>query len=202
MTLYYICIFVIISPLMRTKPFSWTNLNSFHAKIICIKFDWIWSAGFVENDFFNTTLCNILKSIFAPYDPKGEISNLSVAFLFVCLQPPEQFFQLSGGCHHYQWQGCKFRPMLGAQGLWAGRDLYLATPTVTRDLESYGLIRKTSTHIPHWDSNPRLKDHQIFEPDALTTAPCEWLLSFAFLKLNPLWRGPGPVFEETWNPFI
>jgi hypothetical protein len=27
-------------------------------------------------------------------------------------------FQLSGGCHHYRWQGCKFRPMLGAQGLW------------------------------------------------------------------------------------
>jgi hypothetical protein len=21
-------------------------------------------------------------------------------------------FQLSGGCHHYRWQGCKFRPML------------------------------------------------------------------------------------------
>jgi hypothetical protein len=27
----------------------------------------------------------------------------------------------------------KFRPMLGAQGLWAGRDLYRATPAVTRD---------------------------------------------------------------------
>jgi hypothetical protein len=23
-------------------------------------------------------------------------------------------FQLSGGCHHCRWQGCKFRPMLGA----------------------------------------------------------------------------------------
>jgi hypothetical protein len=24
--------------------------------------------------------------------------------------------------HHYQWRAAKFRPMLGAQGLWAGRD--------------------------------------------------------------------------------
>jgi hypothetical protein len=30
--------------------------------------------------------------------------------------------------------------MLGAQGLCAGRDLYGATPTVTRDLGLYGLI--------------------------------------------------------------
>jgi hypothetical protein len=28
----------------------------------------------------------------------------------------------------------KFRPMLSARGLWAGRDLYHATPTVTRSL--------------------------------------------------------------------
>jgi hypothetical protein len=92
--------------------------------------------------------------------------------LFVCLFIIAwAIFQLSGGCHHYRWQGCKFRHMLGAQGLWAGRDLYRATPTATRDLGFYGLIRKTGTHVPQWDSNPRLKDHQIFEPDALTTAP-------------------------------
>jgi hypothetical protein len=40
--------------------------------------------------------------------------------------------------------------MLGAQGLLAGRDLYRATPTATRDLGLYGLIRKTGTHVPHW----------------------------------------------------
>jgi hypothetical protein len=34
--------------------------------------------------------------------------------------------------------------MLGAQGLWAGRDLYRATPTVTRGLGFSGLIRRTS----------------------------------------------------------
>jgi hypothetical protein len=33
--------------------------------------------------------------------------------------------------HHCQWRAAKFRLMFGAQGLWAGRDLYCATPNVT-----------------------------------------------------------------------
>jgi hypothetical protein len=37
-----------------------------------------------------------------------------------------------------------FRPMLGAHGLWAGRDLYLATPALTWDLDFSGLIRMTA----------------------------------------------------------
>ena len=46
--------------------------------------------------------------------------------------------------HHYRWRAAKFRPILGAQGLWAGRDLYRATPAVTRDLGFSGLIRRTA----------------------------------------------------------
>jgi hypothetical protein len=46
--------------------------------------------------------------------------------------------------HHCRWRAAKFRPMLGARGLWAGRDLYRATPTVTRDLGFSGLIRRTA----------------------------------------------------------
>jgi hypothetical protein len=38
----------------------------------------------------------------------------------------------------------KFWPMLGAQGLWAGKDIYRATPVVTRGLSFSGLIRKTA----------------------------------------------------------
>jgi hypothetical protein len=64
---------------------------------------------------------------------------------------------------------------LGAQGLWVGRDFYRATPTATRDLGLYGLIRKTGTHVPQWNSNPRRKDHQIIAPDALTTAAFNYL---------------------------
>ena len=73
--------------------------------------------------------------------------------------------------------------MLSTQGLWAGRDLYRATSTATWGLGLYGLIQKTGTHVPQWGSNPQLKDHQIFEPDAL-----------------PL-RHAGEVslYEEHWN---
>jgi hypothetical protein len=48
--------------------------------------------------------------------------------------------------HHYRWRAAKFRPMLaiGAQGLWAGRDLYRATPAVTLGLGFSGLIRRTA----------------------------------------------------------
>jgi hypothetical protein len=43
-------------------------------------------------------------------------------------------------------KGCKiYRPMLGAQGLWAGRDPYRATPAVTGGLGFSGLIRSRRT---------------------------------------------------------
>jgi hypothetical protein len=121
-------------------------------------------------------------------DPHGS-SLYYVTFWFVCLFvclliAARAIFQLSGGCHHYRWQGCKFWPMLGAQGLWAGRDLYHATPTAKRDLGLYGLIRKTGTHVPQWDSNSRRKDHQIIAPDALTTAPRRWLVTFSSLHFE------------------
>jgi hypothetical protein len=36
--------------------------------------------------------------------------------------------------------------LLGGQGLWAGRDLYRATPAVTRDLGLSGLTRRTAPY--------------------------------------------------------
>jgi hypothetical protein len=47
-------------------------------------------------------------------------------------------------CQHCRWRVAKFRPMLDAQGLWAGTDLYRATPVVTRDLGFSGLILRTT----------------------------------------------------------
>jgi hypothetical protein len=46
--------------------------------------------------------------------------------------------------HHYRWRATKFRPTPGAQGLWAGRDLYRVTPNVTRGLGFSCLIRRTA----------------------------------------------------------
>jgi hypothetical protein len=47
---------------------------------------------------------------------------------------PIKNFSLIWRRHHCLWRAAKLRPMLGAQGLWAGRDLYRATPAVTRTL--------------------------------------------------------------------
>jgi hypothetical protein len=61
-------------------------------------------------------------------------------------------FSLIWRHHHCQWWAAKFRPMLGVRGLWAGRDLYRATPAVTQDLGFSGLIQRTapfSRHLRH-----------------------------------------------------
>jgi hypothetical protein len=46
--------------------------------------------------------------------------------------------------HHCRWRAAKFRLMLGAQGLWAGRGLYRTTPAVTQRLGFSGIIRRTT----------------------------------------------------------
>jgi hypothetical protein len=51
---------------------------------------------------------------------------------------PLKNFSLIWRRHHCRWRAAKFRAMLG---LWAGRDLYRATPAVTQDLWFSGLIR-------------------------------------------------------------
>jgi hypothetical protein len=60
-------------------------------------------------------------------------------------------------CHHYRWRASKFRPMLCAHGLWAGRVLYRATSAVTRDLVFF---------------RSRPKDRPIYSP--LTTHKGMW----------------------------
>jgi hypothetical protein len=57
---------------------------------------------------------------------------------------PLNTFSLIWRRHHCRWRATKFRPMLGAKSLWAGRDLYCATPAVTRGLMFSGLIRGTA----------------------------------------------------------
>jgi hypothetical protein len=37
------------------------------------------------------------------------------SYLFIAVW---EIFQLSGGCHHYLWQGCKFRPRLSTHGFY------------------------------------------------------------------------------------
>jgi hypothetical protein len=86
--------------------------------------------------------------------------------LFVCLYPPEQFFSYPA-----------------AVTINGDRAANLGRCSALRAFEQGGIfivlhllrhgtsVQKTGTHVPQWDSIPRLKDHQIFETDALTTAP-------------------------------
>jgi hypothetical protein len=61
-------IFVIISPLKRTSPFIWRNLNPLHQRIICTKFDWLWPAGFREEDFFKKFSVFLLFHYYLPLE--------------------------------------------------------------------------------------------------------------------------------------
>jgi hypothetical protein len=56
---------------------------------------------------------------------------------------PLKNFSLIWRRHHCRWRATKFRPMLGAQGLWAGRDLYRATPAVRKTAPFCRLLRHT-----------------------------------------------------------
>jgi hypothetical protein len=67
-----------------------------------------------------------------------------VGWLFTALRPAQEYFTYME-TSPLPVKGCKiYRPMLGAQGLSAGRDLYRATPAVTRDLGFSSLIRRTA----------------------------------------------------------
>jgi hypothetical protein len=64
-----------------------------------------------------------------------------IDWLFTVSRPAQEFFT-NMETSPLPVKGCK----IGAQGLWAGRDLYHATPTVTRDLGFSGLIRRTAPY--------------------------------------------------------
>jgi hypothetical protein len=83
------------------------------------------------------------------YNEESNIINLSVCklidwLIIYCLTSRSRIFHYIWRGHHCQWRAAKFRPMLGAHGLWAGSDLYRATHAVTWDLSFSGLIRRTA----------------------------------------------------------
>jgi hypothetical protein len=78
------------------------------------------------------------------------LQSLNVAYFFDWLIDYLRFyvllknFSIIWGRHHCWWRVAKFKPMLGTQGLWGGRDLYRATPAVTWDLGFSCLIRRST----------------------------------------------------------
>jgi hypothetical protein len=59
-------------------------------------------------------------------------------FIVLLFYVPLKNISLTRRRHHYRWRAVKFRPMLGAQGLWARRDLYRATRTSVFSVISEG----------------------------------------------------------------
>jgi hypothetical protein len=82
---------------------------------------------------------------------------------------PLNNFSLIWRRHHCRWRAAKFRPLLGAQVLWAGRDLYSDTPTATRGIGFSCLIRRTApfwspltTHEGMWRTYSNPDPHSVF----------------------------------------
>jgi hypothetical protein len=65
-------------------------------------------------------------------------------FIYLLFYVPLKNFSLIWRRHDRRWSVAKFRPVLDAQGLWTGRDLYRATPAVKRGLSFSSLIRRTA----------------------------------------------------------
>jgi hypothetical protein len=64
--------------------------------------------------------------------------------------------------HHYRWRAPKFRPMLGVQGLWTGRDLYRATPPVTQGLSFFLVSSQISSNlVTSYESERDAKDIRV-----------------------------------------
>jgi hypothetical protein len=69
-----------------------------------------------------------------------------------------KIFSLIWRRHHCQLRATKIRSLLGAQGLWAGRDLYRAIPAVNGDLSFPGLIRRTAPLVASYDARGDVED--------------------------------------------
>jgi hypothetical protein len=97
-----------------------------------------------------------------------------IDYLLTVLHVPLKKFSLKWRRHHYRWGAVKFRPMLGDRGLWAGRDLYRATPTVTRGLgfsrshpKDRPIQSPFTTHMGMWRMYSNLDPHR--SPFSLST---------------------------------
>ena len=86
-----------------------------------------------------TTVHNILKYIF------------DCLFVYLLYYVSLKNFSLMRRRHKYRWKGCIIWAY--ARSLWAGKDLYRATPALTRELGFSSLIRRAAVTLkigPRW----------------------------------------------------
>jgi hypothetical protein len=108
--------------------------------------NWTWEPCLFSNGEEIKTQIDAFCQVSITSKPVWLISPLLVALIdwLFGVYVPLKNFSLLWRRHHYRWRAAKFRPMLSAQGIWAGMDLYRATPAVTQDLGFSGLIRRTA----------------------------------------------------------
>jgi hypothetical protein len=107
----------------------------------CLQYFSILGIKTLRTQFTSSSILSIAIDIILLY-----LDNLPPFWLidYLLFYVPPKNISLIWRRHHYRWRAAEFRPMLGAQSLWAGRDLYRAAPAVTRSLGFSGLIRRTA----------------------------------------------------------
>jgi hypothetical protein len=102
--------------------------------------------------------------------------------------------------HNCRWRATKFRPMLGAQGLWAGVDLYRVTPAVTRDICFSGLTAQISRLLRHmrgmWRNYYNLDPHRELMVGGLlqdTVRPMGNMLHLTVVSIL-VWTTGNPIY--------
>jgi hypothetical protein len=109
------------------------NINlSLSINIYIFLFVFIWNRHCFHNRQRMDVCCKLVQSRFLVplvHHQYGVFTRLTFTLtvpLLFCV--PLKNFPFIWRRHHYEWRAAKFRLMLGALGLWAGRDLYGITP--------------------------------------------------------------------------
>jgi hypothetical protein len=131
---------------ISNKTFYHDHSNLYLSLQPCFKLSFLYTCNreFDEHFIFCVFLISIkIKIIHGTYK-SSFCCVIDWLIDYLLFYVPLKNFSLIWRRHHCRWRAAKFRPMLGAQGLWAGRDLYRATPAVTRDHGFSDLIRRTA----------------------------------------------------------
>jgi hypothetical protein len=99
-----------------------------------------WNAIAILNSYNFTLLVSIYYQFRILWDVEKALGYWLIHHLLFYV--PLKNISLIWRHHHYRWWAAKFGPMIGTQGLWAGRDFYRATLSLTQNLSFISLSSK------------------------------------------------------------
>lgn len=86
---------------------------------------------------------------------KAQISSVLIVY---CLTSLSRIFHSYGVATACWWSAANFVLYSALRAIEEGGIFFVLAPTATRDLSLWGLIRRTSLHVPQWDSNTQRKE--------------------------------------------